>query len=106
LKPIFTGYTDNAPKNHHAKNMNTEGNFGEDTTVLDLGLAYLASKGISRETAHKHGIQFSSVSHDLILERLGRVEEKWAGAIVIIWFPCFDADGELIGWMAEGVAGN
>jgi len=41
--------------------------------VLERGLAYLEAKGISRETAHRCGIQFSSVTYDLILERLGTI---------------------------------
>jgi hypothetical protein len=77
-----------------------------DTAALELGLAYLAGKGISRETAHQCGIQFSSVSYPLILERLGRIEPKWETALAIIWFPCFNAKGELTGWTAEAVPGN
>ena len=71
--------------------------------VLDRGLAYLAAKGISAETALKCGVQFGSVNYDLIFERLGVVDEKWATACVAIWFPCVDPTGKLIGWQAEAV---
>jgi hypothetical protein len=86
--------------------MNSEEEFPLDTAALDLGLAYLASKGISRETAHQCGLQFSSVSYPLILERLGRIEPKWGTALAVIWFPCVNAMGELTGWRAEAVTGN
>jgi hypothetical protein len=74
--------------------------------VLDRGLAYLEAKGISAETAHQCGIQFGSVDYDLILERLGTIDQKWANACVAIWIPCQDSTGKLIGWMAEAVPGN
>ena len=78
-----------------------------ERAVLDRGLAYLAAKGISKETAHRCGIQFGSVNYDLILERLGYIDEqKWATACVAIWFPCFDPNGEVVGWMAEAVPSN
>jgi hypothetical protein len=75
-------------------------------SILERGLAYLETKGITPETAFQFGIQFGSVDRELIFERLGVVDAKWANACVAIWFPCMDSKGNVIGWQAEAVPGD
>ena len=75
-------------------------------SILERGLAYLETKGITPETAFAFGIQFGSVDRELIFERLGVVDPKWANACVAIWFPCMDSKGNVIGWQAVAVPGD
>jgi Protein of unknown function (DUF3631)/Domain of unknown function (DUF3854) len=67
---------------------------------MNLCQQYLSARGITDQTARSYGLECDERIHSAkVKERLGLGFQK--GYIEVIWFPIYDAAGNVIAWIAR-----